>query len=87
MNPLTRRLARLESAGGSDLLIVSQYVGMAKDEALQLRFGPEGPPLGANLVFIVNALPLQGVECDWAEQRGTPAMNRSEAEEYKSTNA
>jgi len=72
MNPLLRRLARLENANGGDLLIVPQYVGMTEDEALLLRFGLEGPPPDANLVFIVNALPPQGVDYAWAEGRGTP---------------
>jgi len=73
MNPLLRRLAKVESDWGSgQTQLVPQYVGMTPDEALRLRFGPEGPPPGADLVYIVNALPPDGVDYGWAEQRGTP---------------
>ena len=73
MNPLLRRLAKVESDWGSgQMQIVAQYVSMTRDEALQLRFGPPGAPPGVGLVFIVNALPPVGVDYAWAEKRGTP---------------
>jgi len=73
LNPLLRRLAKVESDwGNGQVLIVPQYVGMTRDEALQLRFGAEGAPPGADIVFIVNALPPDGVDYGWAEKRGRP---------------
>jgi hypothetical protein len=67
MNPLFRRVARLErNRGDGGVMVVSQFVGMTKETAMQLRFGPDGPPDGARIVLLANALPPEGVAYDWA---------------------
>lgn len=77
MKAIERRLARLESPGASaELLLVPQYSGMTRAEAMSLRFGAAGPLADADLVFIINALPPETdrrpIDYNWAAERGTP---------------
>ena len=55
MNPFFRRLERLENAGGGEIVIVDLYAGMTNAEAILHRFGPEGPPRGAQIIFVTNS--------------------------------
>jgi hypothetical protein len=77
MKELERRLRRLEiPAVDGRWLVVKQYLGMTRDEALLLRFGPGGPPPHTNTILISGGLPdeIDGEPLDyyWAEKRGTP---------------
>lgn len=61
---------------------VPHYRGLTREEAIELRFGPEGAPRGTPLVFIENALPeADGSPYDWSEIRGTPAWDEAWAAE------
>jgi hypothetical protein len=58
MRQLERRLRRLEAApGDGGWVVVKQYPGMTRDEAMLLRFGPEGRPSHVNIILIIGYLP------------------------------
>lgn len=57
-------------------IAVPLYRGLSREEALHLRFGFDGAPRGAVLVFVESALPeADGSPYDWDEIRGTPAWD------------
>jgi hypothetical protein len=68
MNSLKRRLDRLdrlENCGSGEWIVVPQYYGMGEDEAVRLRFGPQGAPMGARLIIVVNSPPPRGFLFEW----------------------
>jgi hypothetical protein len=71
LSALQRRLAALETTKGRQS-VVHQYVGMSKDDAMLLRFGPGGALAGATLIFAVNSLPPAGVPYRWATNKESP---------------
>jgi hypothetical protein len=77
MRALERRLRRLEHPAVEDeWVVVKQYPGMTRDEAMLLRFGPEGRPRDVNIILVIGYLPAvpDDVPLDyhWAEKRRTP---------------
>lgn len=73
-NALLARLECLETSRPRGIIIIPQYLGMNKKDALSLRFGLDGQPLGVTLVFISPAMPPPGVPYDWFNHRDNPAF-------------
>lgn len=74
---------RMEDAQNPpEWLVVHQYAGLSTEDAVLLRFGPDGPPKGAELVFIVNALTPAGIDLFWARRKGTPEYMEAWAQLY-----
>ncbi len=59
----------------TNVVICPVYPGLTEAEALKLRFGDAGAPPDMQLIFVVNAIPPDGVKYDWAEApRDSPAF-------------